>query len=207
MRKIIRTKNILAVAGLLALPVFALSGGSAMAHDGEVGDGPEIIAVTEVELGSGIEAKWGNGEIDLHVPLGVSVVVYGVNDEEMLKTDEGGNAFANKNSVTWLANTGGTAVVPDGAQPEWEQIGTGGLRFHDHRIHFMSSIPGGAKKGDKLQDWMIPMSVNGERLEVRGELVLNIEPERSSGFPWMWIIGVLVLVVPAGAVLALRNRD
>jgi len=207
MRNITRNLRKMLVAGGVVASFVSFGHGAALAHDGAVGEGTDIIAVSDVELGSGIEAKWGNGEIDIHVPLGVTVVVYGVNGEDMLKIDEGGNAFANKQSVTWLANTGGTAVVEEGAEAEWEQYGTGGLRFHDHRIHFMASIPDNAKKGDKLQSWSIPMSVNGERIDVTGQLVLNVEPESSGGFPWLWIGGVLVLAVPAAAFMLLRNRD
>jgi hypothetical protein len=72
----------------------------------------------------------------------------------------------------------------------------------------MASIPKNASKGDTLQSWSIPMSVNGERIDVTGRLVLNIEPENGGGVPWLWIVGVLIVAVPAGAALALlRNRD
>ena len=207
MRNTMRNTRKMAVAlGITALFV-SFGHGVALAHDGEVGEGTDVVAVSDVELGSGIEAKWGNGEIDIHVPLGVAVSVYGVNGEVMLKLDEGGNAFANKQSVTWLANIGETAVVQEGAEAEWELYGTGGLRFHDHRIHFMSSIPENAKKGDKLQSWSIPMSVNGERIDVTGQLILNVEPGSGGGFPWLWIGGVLILAVPATAFVLLRNRD
>lgn len=185
----------------------ALGCGTALAHEGAVGEGSDIVAVTDVELGHGIEATWGNGEIDLHIPVGVSVVVYGVSGEEMLKADESGTSFANKQSVTWLANTGETPVVSDDAEPEWEQIGTGGLRFHDHRIHFMSSIPENASKGDTLQEWSIPMSVNGEKIDVTGRLVLNVEPAGGSGPVFVWVF-VALIVGAGGSWLALRrNRD
>ena len=70
--------KLIRIAALIAV-LFTVAAPAATAHDDELGDGgPFTIEITSPEeLPEGIEARWGNGEVEFHVPTGVELVALG----------------------------------------------------------------------------------------------------------------------------------
>lgn len=182
----------LAATAALFLPFGA---NAALAHEGGVGDGTSVKIRLDTKLPAGIQPNLGNGEAELHVEPGITVVVYGVEGEEMLKIDEGGTAYQNMNSATWLASmemssetkdtesagmnmgaaVGGASAMASatGGEPDWKFLASGGaLRWHDHRIHWMSGeFPKDVAIGDELMKFELPVAIDGEALTLTGALL------------------------------------
>jgi hypothetical protein len=156
----------------------------ASAHNDPVGDGgPFRIEITE-GLPAEIEAKWGNGEVEFHVPTGTELVAIGAEGEQFVKVDAEGNMFFNGVSPTWWLNMDASmipATADAKAEPQWEwKQGGGGLQYHDHRIHFMAaSIADDINDGDNVFEFSLPFLVNGTETTVRGALVFDstLDPE------------------------------
>lgn len=156
----------------------------------------------DTQLPDGIDPNLGNGEAELHVKQGMTIVVYGVEGGEMLKLDEGGTAYQNMNSATWLASTemslemkdtesagmnmgaavGGALALSSAADgaPDWKFLSSGGaLRWHDHRIHWMNGeFPKDVAVGDELMAFELPVAIDGEALTLTGALLYAGEDEQ-----------------------------
>lgn len=95
-------------------------------------------------------------------------------------------------------------TVPGGG-PRWVIIDRQGrVRFHDHRAHWMAaSLPDGARPGEVLTRFEIPVQIQGQDRDIQGELVLE-GPERAGGA----VIGLLVLgaLAAAAGVVVLWTR-
>ena len=84
--------------------------------------------------------------------------------------------------------------------PQWKQVASdGAFAWHDHRIHWMSPTKKpGIKPGDVVQDWTVPMSIDGRAASVSGYLVLA-HPIQS----WLWftiaaLLAIVIVVVGRG---------
>jgi hypothetical protein len=159
--------------------------GQAHAHDGALGDGgPFTVRIdTPATLPNGIEARWGNGEVEFHVPTGVEMIAYGFENEPMARVDKDGNMFANTLSPTWRMNQSDAMDMSGGDssnEPVWEWVqGGGSLQYHEHRVHFMAAgvSPEIANGGD-VALFTLDFSVNNTPLTISGALVFDpsLEP-------------------------------
>ena len=162
-------------AAFLAAVAFAAP---ASAHESPVGDqGPFKVEMITPDP-AGIESRWGNGEVEFHVEPGTELVVIGLEKEQMVKVDKEGNMFANENSASWWANQPEGQVPANAtasAEPNWVwKMGGGSLQFHDHRFHFMDgSIDPATADGSIIFEFGLPILVNGEATELRGNLVFD----------------------------------
>lgn len=224
--------KLLALAATAAL-FLPFGSNMAMAHEGAVGEGTSITLRLDTTLPAGLDARLGNGEADFHVEPGTTVVVFGVEGEEMLKIDEGGTAYQNMNSATWLASmdmtsqmAGSDATAGDnsGTGADWKFLSSGGgLRWHDHRIHWMGGeFPKDIAIGDELMAFELPVAINGEALTLKGALLYaggeapahdNTDGHShgdnglTGGLPTGAIlVGVLLLLVGTGALLFSKSR-
>ncbi|MBN2624071.1 MAG: hypothetical protein JXA83_11905 [Acidimicrobiales bacterium] len=154
----------------------------------------------------GVEAQVVGGDafLELRVDVGREVLVSGYGDEPYLRFRPDGTVERNRRSEATYLNEdrqGGVELPADAdneADPEWETVASGGTyAWHDHRIHWMgASRPPGAEPGDLVQEWAVPMTVDGTAVEVRGELVLA---EPTSPLPWFALaVGGLAAVVALG---------
>ena len=97
-----------------------------------------------------------------------------------------------------------------GATPVWKIVDrTGSFQWHDHRIHWMSSIPPkqvtDKSKRTKVFDWKVPMQVGATKTNVTGTLFW--QPKPGGGIPAGALIGLVALaVLGLGAVVAVRRR-
>jgi hypothetical protein len=150
----------------------------ASAHEDAIGDGGPFTVVVETELPDTVEARWSNGEVEMHVAAGTTVEVLGVENEPFVKIDEEGAMFANENSPTWMMVKDGMDAMPSAmpsAEPSWKWIQSGGsLQFHDHRIHFMDTkIDPALANGGKVFDFKLPMIIDGAKVDVVGALMFD----------------------------------
>jgi hypothetical protein len=99
-----------------------------------------------------------------------------------------------------------TMADPDAA-PEWRQVSAGrAVAFHDHRTHWMDTVPPAAVRADPgrqtviFDHWQIPLTVDGQTVTINGDLTWVPAPSR---LPW-----VLVGLALAGlAAIGLTRRS
>ena len=85
------------------------------------------------------------------------------------------------------------------APPEWEEVASGGeYAWHDHRIHWMTLDDPAVAPGEVVLEWTVPLTVDGESVEVEGTLVREAPVS-----PWPW---VALAVAVAGALVAFGWR-
>ena len=136
---------------------------------------------------------------------GTEVSIGGYDGEPYLRIDEDGSVWENRRSPSVYLNAtrdGGDGRFPQGvssgAEPDWEQIGDGGIvAWHDHRIHWMLDEDPTVGTDGVAQVWELPMDVDGTEVMVTGRLLL-----KGSVFPWA---AVVALVATAGALVAGRH--
>ena len=118
------------------------------------------------------------------VEPGHELVVLGYDDEPYLRIDEAGAVFHNVRSYATYYNEeryGGSDIpglVDNAATPEWDRIGSGGAwSWHDHRAHFMgTAAPIGMEPGDAFPAQIVPVEVDGRRVEIEVRTTLLDDP-------------------------------
>jgi hypothetical protein len=99
---------------------------------------PTGFAVREIEQGNRLEVRWLRGD---------PVIVDGVYDEPYLRIGPDGVEENLQSPATYTNRTrDGSAPIPDDLNPdgppEWKRTSSEPVaRFHDHRIHYMGSVP------------------------------------------------------------------
>ena len=149
----------------------------------------------------------GDSFLELRVEQGRQVTVPGYGGEPYLRFLPDGTVERNLRSpATYLnedrfAASAAPSDLDADDEPEWEQVATGGTyAWHDHRIHWMSpDRPPGLEPGDVIQEWQVPLVVDGTDVSVQG--VLRWESPVSP-LPW---IGLIVALAAATALLARRR--
>lgn len=152
-----------------------------------------------------VEILGGDSFFQVTAAPGTKVQIPGYDDEPYLRIDADGTVERNQRSPATYLNVSrnSTTSLPPGAsstaRPKWQRIGTGGrVAWHDHRIHWMASIAPVADGDGVVQEWILPMQVDGNDVTVQGRLVL-----RDDVLPWAALVSVFVA---AGALL-LGRRD
>jgi hypothetical protein len=185
----------LAAAAAAALAGFAGLAGPGAAPAAADPPGPTdyrstVTAIEPAIDGLQAEVVGGDAFLELRVGDGHEVEVEGYGGEPYLRFRADGTVERNRRSeATYLNDDRQGAVdlppqADNDAEPEWEQVADGGTyAWHDHRIHWMGSgAPPGVEPGELVQDWAVPMSVDGTAVEVRGELV---RAGSVSAVPWL----------------------
>ena len=86
------------------------------------------------------------------------------------------------------------------AAPVWKPVAAGvEYAWHDHRIHWMSTVPPPVVRNAKdvphhIFDWTIPGTVDGKPMTIAGSL--DYSPP-GGGLPWEWILAGLVVLAAA----------
>lgn len=199
-----RRATLLAVlAGLLvclaAPPALAHGRGSdASNYDSRVTDAPDVEGLSWRVYG-GDELLW------VENTTGEELVVFGYERnprDPYLRIGPDG-VFENRNSEATYLNRDRLAQVavpgsvdPD-APPEWVKVSDEPrYLWHDHRMHYMGlglhpAVTDPTVHTD-IMDWTVPVALDGEELEVAGELDWVPGPS-----PWPWLGVGLVLTLPA----------
>jgi hypothetical protein len=171
-----------------------------------------ILSITPPTPSMTLKVVGGDGFLYLHMQHGHTAAVPGYDGEPWLRVLADGTVEENQLSLATYLNAnryGRNIVFPPGvgakeatANPQWTIVGHGGTYvWHDHRIHYMTpDIPPKLVPGtNRVQltaradgKWVIPMTVDGHRVVVVGELLLLPAP---SALPaWAVVIGVVVVV-------------
>ncbi len=174
---------------------------------------PEVAGI-RVEVIGGDAFLWLRTD---HVDGGrPEVVVLGYHGEPYLRFRADGVVEENRRSEAAFVNDDryGEVVAPPGLdadeEPDWVQVGSGGsYAWHDHRIHWMFQQDPIVEEIDgesKVMDWVVPLVVDGEPVEIRGSLEVEEPPQPGA---WLVAAGGLSLVLwaagrrsPLGAAVA-----
>lgn len=197
-------------AGLLGLAVVVLTASPATADPAGPSDFrsevtgivPALDAVDATILG-------GDSFLEVTVAAGHEVVVEGYSGEPYLRFRADGTVDQNRlSSATYLNDDRmGAAEIPaevtaaledDGTEPDWEEVATGGTyAWHDHRVHWMAEasppVARGERVGGDYDPWVVPLTVDGEAVEVQGTLTYE---SAVSPLPWA-ALGIALLGVVA----------
>lgn len=151
----------------------------------------------------GISARVVGGDAFLQITAqpGTQVEVPGYQGEPYLRFGRDGVVLVNHNSPAYWLNQDryGQAGIPSSASveavPAWERVATQGTYgWHDHRIHWMAPQPPPGVSQSKIspiQEWVIPVVVDGQPIEIRGRLqwLPPISP-----IPWIGIAALATVV-------------
>jgi hypothetical protein len=166
-------------------------------------------------LGVFVEIVQGDDRLRLTNTTGEELVVLGYEGEPYLRFGSDG-VYRNARSPATYLNEDRFAkapVPPDAdpkAAPEWVRVSSGRhYEWHDHRIHWMSTIPprsiqDAPGKRHHVFDWTVPAQLAGRPLAIHGSL--DYMPPEASGFNALWVIPPAIAVLAVlGAWIALRR--
>jgi hypothetical protein len=208
----LRRRAVVAGAALLAL----LAAAPASAHQGNPNYRSVINGVNPAVPGLKLQILNFDDRLQLDNRTGKTVVVRGYQNEPYLRVLGDGTVQVNHNSPAFYLNNDRTSTgkVPanakPGATPDWQVVDrTGSYQWHDHRIHWMSTIaPQQVKdksKRTKVFDWRVPVQVGATKASVNGTLFW--QPKPGGGVPTGAIVALVVLaLLGVGAVLVVRRR-
>jgi hypothetical protein len=162
----------------------------------------EVTEITPATEGVHAAIRGGDSFLEVSVDEGREVTVEGYSGEPYLRFLADGTVERNVSSPATYLNedrTGGGERPPGAsadAEPEWEEVADDGrYAWHDHRVHWMSEATPPVDRGQRVPafaPWRIPISVDGEPVEILGVLVYE---EDVSPLPW-----AVLAVAVAGAV-------
>jgi hypothetical protein len=208
----LRLRAVAAGAALLAL----LGAAPAFAHQGNPNYRSVIHGVTPAVPGVKLQVLNFDDRLQLDNRTGRTIVVQGYQKEPYARLLADGTVEVNHNSPAFYLNDDrfAQAKVPatakPSATPDWQVVDrTGTFQWHDHRIHWMSSVPPkqvtDKSKRTKVFDWKVPMQVGPQRASVTGSLFW--QPKPGGGIPTGALAALVALaVLGLGAVFVVRRR-
>src|SRR3954471_22424262 len=203
------------VAALTALLALAIAP-SALAHQGNPNYRSVIDRVSPKVPGLRLQVLNLDDRLELQTTTGNTVVEKGSQGEPYARLLGDGTVEVNRNSPAFYLNNDrtSTGTVPAnakaGATPSWQVVDRAGrFQWHDHRIHWMSSIPPkqvtDKTKRTKVFDWSVPLQVGKTTGAVKGTLFW--QPAAGGGAPVGAYGGLAAIaLLGLGAVFAVRRR-
>jgi hypothetical protein len=187
----------------------------ASAHEGNPDFRSEIDSVRPAVPGVSFEVLNYDADIELVVREGHEVTIYGYEEEPYARVLADGTVQTNRRSPSTYLNTDRYAEVPvpasadPGAAPVWKTVGgSGTLRWHDHRMHYMATgTPpqvSDERERTKVFDYEIPLRIDGRRGAVEGTLYW-VGPADTAKTPFL-VAGVAIVLLGGAAVLIVRRR-
>ena len=167
-----------------------------------------------------VEMIGGDSFVQLAVQRGIEAVVLGYSDEPYLRFRTDGTVEENRLSPAVAQNKdrygeASSATGDPNATPEWVVVANNGTyAWHDHRAHWMSSDPPpGFERGQRIQDGVIPLVVDGVTVRISVTTTWQEAPSRVplvagaivAGFVVMTVLSIrarLAWVLVAGAAAA-----
>ena len=167
-----------------------------------------IDSVTPDTTGVQVRIVGGDSFIEVNAPPGTTVDIPGYDGEPYLRIDADGRVEQNRlSSATYLNEQRfGAGTIPDlvdsSADPDWETIADGGsIAWHDHRIHWMLQDQPLTPEGGVVQEWSVPLEVDGTPVTVEGRLIIE-----SDQFPWAGLVALAFGAVAAVTARSERSR-
>jgi hypothetical protein len=215
---------LLAAFALLAAPGIAFGGSLSQTVSGSIDATNHhyrstLLSVTPVVSGVTWRVLDYNDEIELvnHSHRTVTVFAYSGN-QPYLQILANGNVEINENSPAYYLNQSFFAggVIPPAnatqfAPADWVTVAkTGMFIWHDHRIHFFSSLlpplvkQRGVDKTTLVFDWTVPIAVGATKGKLQGKLVWIAEKPFS--FPIGAIVAFLFIVVASVVLVVVVRR-
>jgi hypothetical protein len=168
---------------LIVLVVAAAAVPTANADSGSPNYSSKLISVSPNVKGLTVLVVDGDDAIELRNATGLNISVPGYENEPYLRFLVNGRVEVNVNSPAKYLNEeryGGVTVPKTAspkAKPRWELVADGGrYTWHEHRVHWMSTNrppkveASDGKQLEKVFDWVVPMSVRGDRVKASGTL-------------------------------------
>jgi hypothetical protein len=208
-----RLRAVAAGAALLALLAAAPA---ALAHQGNPNYRSVVDGVIPNTPGVKLQVLNFDDRLQLDNRSGKTITIEGYQREPYARLLQDGTVEVNRNSPAYYLNDSrtSTGTVPPnakpGATPDWKIVDrTGSFQWHDHRIHWMSSVPPkqvtDKSKRTKVFDWTVPMRVGAQRTSVKGTLFW--QPKPGGAIPAGALIALVLLAVGGiGAVFVVRRR-
>ncbi len=148
----------------------------------------------------------GDSFVELEVAAGTDVRVAGYRGEPYLWFRTDGTVLENRNSPTTYQNeerfgTDAPAFASADAEPDWVRVADdGSYAWHDHRAHWMQPIrPAGRGPGDQILEAVIPLTVDGEEVDVTVSSAWQPAPSRVPAVAGVFAGGLLIGVALLGA--------
>jgi hypothetical protein len=172
-----RLRLIVAVSALIALAAAP----AASAHQGNPNYRSVVEQVTPKLPGLRLQVLNLDDRLELQNTTGRTVTITGYQGEPYARVLGDGTVEVNRNSPAFYLNDTrtSTGTVPanakPGATPAWQIVDRAGrFQWHDHRIHWMSTImPQQVKdktKRTKVFDWKVPVQVGATKGSIDGTL-------------------------------------
>ena len=202
---------------LVAAFVLALTAtGAASAHTGNPNFRSVIRGFTPATSGLTFQVLYYDDQIEVRNFSHKTVTIYGYNGDPYLRLLPNGTVERNRLSPATYLNQErdltGNITVPSfakaSAAPQWRVLSkTSTIAFHDHRMHWMGQqLPPQVKdkaKKYKIDDYKVPIVVNGVHGFVNGTLFWNGEP---SGFPIAAAISLVAIALAGGGLVFYVRR-
>jgi len=207
-----RLRLVVALSALLALAVAP----AAHAHQGNPNYRSVIDRVSPKLPGVRLQVLSLDDRLELQNTSGKTVVVKGYQGEPYARILGDGTVQVNHNSPAFYLNNDRTSTgkVPvsakAGATPDWQVVDRAGrFQWHDHRIHWMSTIAPkqvtDKTKRTKVFDWKVPLQVGATTASVNGTLFWA--GTGGGGAPVAAYAGLAVIaLLGLGAVVVVRRR-
>lgn len=206
--------RLLRLGAVLVAVLFALPG-VALGHEGNPDYRSQINSVRPSVPGISFQVLNYDADMELVDQDGHEVLIYGYEGEPFARILPDGTVQKNQRSPATFLNVDRYAEAPVpksvdvDAKPVWKTVADSGtLRWHDHRMHYMSTgTPpqvGDEGKRTKVFDYEIPLRIDGRRGAIDGTLYW-VGPADASKLPFL-IAGVAIVVLGAIAVLLVRRR-
>ena len=149
-----------------------------------------------------VEMIGGDSFVQLAVQRGIEAVVLGYSDEPYLRFRTDGTVEENRLSPAVAQNKdrygeASSATGDPNATPEWVVVANNGTyAWHDHRAHWMSSDPPpGFERGQRIQDGVIPLVVDGVTVRISVTTTWQEAPSRVPLVAGAIVAGFVVMTV------------
>ncbi|MFC4145677.1 hypothetical protein ACFO0M_05380 [Micromonospora mangrovi] len=206
----LRRAGLVVTAALAALLALATP---AAAHGADAPDGTDyrvtLTGLSPAPAGLTVRVVEAGARLELTNRTGRDVEVLGYSGEPYLRVGPGGVYENSRSPATYLNQTlaGDTSLSSEAdpaATPVWYRLDPGrSVRWHDQRTRWLESSPPPQVSADpgreqRIRDWVVPLRVGTETVEVRGTLDWVPPPD---AYPW-WVAATLGFLAIGAAGLA-----
>ncbi len=147
-----------------------------------------VVSVTPAVDAVEVDIVGGDAFVRLRVVPGHEVMVLGYQSEPFVRVYPDGRVEENQASPSWALSRERfpSGRLPGGVgadlPPRWVEVAAdGSWAWHDHRTHWMGAAPPmGLGPGDEVVDGIVPLLVDGTRVEVR---VVSVWQQPPSAWP------------------------